>query len=94
MNKKKRYRMPKVKDNELKLQWGKLPKDEPDICVLLGKDIPKCDSRLLMNSFSSKRFHPNSFEFEDSFLEELEKRGYDIETIKFSIKKKQGFLND
>jgi hypothetical protein len=85
----KRYRKPTCKDGELKLQWGKLPHDNPDILYINGEGTERCDSRLLHYVFSCRKFKPFSDEQEKSFIEELELRGYDITTIKFSIMKKK-----
>ncbi|MEJ2043675.1 MAG: hypothetical protein P8X74_03740 [Reinekea sp.] len=85
---KKRYRAPKAKDGELKAQWGKLPYDNPNLCYAWGDGIPKCDGRLLHYMFAGKRYSPIDKTWDDSFIEELEKRGYDLTTLKFSIQKK------
>ena len=84
----KRWRTPKPRPNELRVLYGKLPKNDPDILYVWGEGTSKADSKLLHYMFSSKRFFPGSVDANDSFLEELEKRGYDITTIKFSIQKK------
>lgn len=84
----KRYREPKAKPGELKAQWGKLKYDTPDLCYAWGDGCSKADSHLIHNVFSSGRFHPGSFEQDKSLLEELEERGYDLTTMKFSIQKK------
>lgn len=86
--KRKRFRTPKPKPGELRLLWGKLPHDNPDILYLWGEGTHKADSRLLHYMFSSKRYAPGGMTPEPSFIEELESRGYDITTIKFSISKK------
>lgn len=83
----KRYRTPKAKDGQLKAQWGKLPHETPDLIYVWGDGVPRCDSRLLYNIFSMKRFPPGSFEADPSFLDELKARGYDLTTIKFSVEK-------
>jgi hypothetical protein len=84
----KRWRTPKAKDGELKMQYGKLPHDSPDLCYVRGDGIPKCDGRLLHYMLSGKRYSPVDKAWDASFLEELEKRGYDLTTLKFSIQKK------
>ena len=89
MKKRKRWRAPKPRPNELRILFGKLPNDSPDILYVWGEGTSRADSRLLHYMFSSKRYAPGSFEAEASFIEELEKRGYDIETLKFSIQKCQ-----
>lgn len=86
--KRKRWRTPKAKPGELKAQWGKSPHDDPDLFCCWGEGTHSADSRLLLNVFGGKRFLPGSFDFDDSFIDELKKRGYDITTIKFSIQKK------
>jgi hypothetical protein len=84
----KRYRKPRAKSGQLKAQWGKLPHEEPDLCFAWGDGVPHCDAALLQGFLAQKYVKPGTFEFGDSFLEELEKRGYDIKTLKFSISKK------
>lgn len=96
----KRLRTPKAKPGELKAQWGRLPHDDPDMVFCWGEGVPRCDGALLHYAFGSKRARPARTEderkvsysgvvFDDSFIEELEKRGYDISTFKFSIMKKE-----
>ena len=85
----------KAKFGELKLSWRKTSRYEaPDICNERGGGVSKCDAHLIGNIFCSRpavidkdgRVH-----FDDnrriSFVDELIARGYDITTIKFSIKK-------
>ncbi|MCP4273286.1 MAG: hypothetical protein GY781_15230 [Gammaproteobacteria bacterium] len=78
----KRYRTPKPKDGELRLQYGKLPHNEPDHIYLCGKGTSKWDARLVNNMMFSKN------ESGSTFADELEARGYDLETLKFSISKR------
>lgn len=93
----KRWRAPKAKPGELKACWGKLHHYDPDLVFCWGDGTSRADSALLYCVFSSKRERAAHTEeelrrgrvvFDDSFLEELEKRGYDITTLKFSIQKK------
>lgn len=86
--KKKRWRAPKARDGQLKMQYGKLPHDEPDMCVVWGSGCAKADSRLLMNRLHEKIFSPGTFDNDPGLIEELENRGYDITTLRFSIEKK------
>ena len=90
----KRLRAPKLKDGELQVYWGKLPYDSPDIIYAWqGDSSMKRDSRLLHYHLSTKR--PDPFakplfsKMDPSLLEELESRGYDLTTLKFSIMKKE-----
>lgn len=84
----KRYREPKAKPGELKAQWGKLKYDRPDLCYVWGEGVPKCDASLLDYALTGKRHHPMDDSWSPGLIEELEKRGYDITTLKFSIQKK------
>lgn len=90
----KRFRRPKLKDGELRMYWGKLPGDCPDIIFSWQGDWSmKRDSRFLHYALASDR--PDPFaqpifsKMNPSFIKELEMRGYDITTIKFSIMKKK-----
>ena len=92
----KRYRAPKAKPGQLKMQYGKLPDDNPDLCVAWGDGCGREDSRLLHNMFCSKRQRmtfgderekEGPVAFDQSFVDELASRGYDITTLKFSVQK-------
>ena len=79
----------KTSHGQLKMAWGKLRGREPDICYLWGEGVEKFDAHLL-HGVMMKRY-PDAFDESKllpNFLEELENRGYDIKTIKFSIQKK------
>lgn len=85
---KKRYRRKHAKPGELLAYYGKADSyGDPDLCYAWGEGCQKADSRLVDYALHRKdydvfgTYHP-------SFIEELEKRGYDITTLKFSIKKK------
>jgi hypothetical protein len=89
----KRFRRPKLKDGQLLVYWGRLPHDEPDIIYSWqGDSSMKRDSSLLCYHFGSRRPDPLAkplySKMEPSFLEELELRGYDLTTLRFSIMKK------
>lgn len=79
---KKRYRNRIPKPGELISFYGKLKYDKPDIIYAWGDGIPRCDGSLLHYFFTGKTFDNKSL------IEELEARGYDIETFQFSIKLK------
>ncbi len=90
----KRFRRPKLKDGELRIYWGKLPHESPDVVLSWqGDRSMKRDSALLHYYICSK--HPDLFAkplfsvMKPSLIEELESRGYDITTLKFSIQKKK-----
>ena len=82
----KRYRRPKVIRGEIRFQRGKIDGDT-DMCIFYGDDTPRCDRALVMNKFCFDTFDFHTKKSEPSFIEELELRGYDLDTFKFSIKK-------
>jgi len=68
----------------LSAMWDKRQKD------ILFRYPRRCDGALLNNVLCSKRPSIDigadiGIKFDDSFVEELEKRGYDIKTIYFKI---------
>lgn len=81
---------PKAKPGELKLYWNRR---ECDIGYSWGGDgASKPDAHLMHGVFTMDRLRPNYrtglSEFDPSFVKELERRGYDLTTIKFSIQQK------
>lgn len=93
MKKTKRFHRPKLKDGQLMVYWGKLPHDVPDIIIhWQGDSSMSRDSRLLYYHLSCRRPDPLAkplfSKMEPSLIEELEDRGYDITTLRFSIMKK------
>jgi hypothetical protein len=89
----KRYRVPKLKDGELRVYWGKEPHDYPDMMFAWqGDSSMKRDSNLLHYVMATQ--HPDPHvqpifsKMKPSLLEELDSRGYDLTTLKFSIMKK------
>lgn len=87
----KRYRRPKVVEGQIKFQKGKIDGDV-DICIFYGDNVPRCDRALVMNAFCSKRVSVKLEDgkpvFSKSFIDELEDRGYDIDSLRFSIDRK------
>lgn len=91
----KRYRTPKLKDGELRVYWGKLPHENPDlIFAWQGDRSMKRDSALLHWKFAGQQPDPHELppfsKMLPSLIQELESRGYDVTTFKFSIMKKGG----
>jgi hypothetical protein len=88
-------------DDELKAGWGKLPYDHPDICFGSGsKTNGGCDRALLHNELCHTWFELDMDKIKSgegvsykrkelSLIEELDRRGYDLSTLKFSIKMKR-----
>lgn len=90
----KRLRRPKLKDGELRVYWGRLDGDSPDIIYeWKGESTMKSDSRMLHYYIGNKRVDafakPLFSKMEPSFIEALQSRGYDLTTLRFSIMKKQ-----
>jgi len=92
---KKRLRKPSIKSGELQIYWGRPNRrDSPDICYAwCGDSSMRADTRLLHNYLGAEL--PDPFvmpifsKMNPSLFKELEARGYDITTIKFSIHKRQ-----
>jgi len=90
----KRLRKPKLKNGELRMYWGREAwQKTPDIMYAWqGDRTMKRDAHILHNVISTKQ--PDLFaaplfsKMNPSLLEELEARGYDLTTLKFSIMKK------
>jgi hypothetical protein len=99
---KKRWRTPKAKPGELLIKYGKPDRhNNPDIVYVNGPGTHHGDGHFLYymlgtprlardysNNNASHTYQP-IYTYEDSFLQQLEKRGYDLETLKFSIQKKK-----
>jgi len=90
----KRWRFLTAKPGELRAGWGAVQFDKPDLCTAWGGEgADRADSSLLMH-FLSTKFHQLDitdcqYRPAPSLLQELEKRGYDITTLKFSIQQKR-----
>jgi hypothetical protein len=91
----KRYRTTPAKPGELKGYYGKPDRyNGPDFCAAYGEGAAKADMNFLLYHFSNRFFvptlNPDGFGHKEipSFIQELESRGYDITTLKFSIQKK------
>jgi hypothetical protein len=97
----KRYRMPRGMVGELRAQWGRIGSDNPDLCYFWGDGVAKGDSHLLHNVLCGPRVETNWeaplgsprilwTKYANSFIKELEDRGYDLTTLRFYVKKKVG----
>ena len=75
-------------EGQIKMQRGRLDGEE-DMLIFFGDGVPRCDRALVFNTLCSDRYGFNSTKPDPSFIEELELRGYDLETLKFSIERKQ-----
>jgi len=91
----KRLRTPKLEDGEIMMYWGKEPRGYPDIMLAWqGDGLMKRDTNLLHYVMCTKKpkLTLGTLDWsvmEPSLIEELDARGYDLTTIKFSIKKKK-----
>lgn len=88
-----------MKPGVLRLFYGKADRhDNPQVCYQWGgSGADKCDAHLLHSVFASPRLEicygderekHGPYKFGSSLIEEFEKRGYDISTLKFSIEQK------
>ena len=72
----------------MKMQMGRIDGDCPDMLIFYGDDTPRCDRALLFNMLCSEKLRYNN-EVQPSFIDELKARGYDMDTFRFSIERKQ-----
>lgn len=92
--KRKRYLVPTAKPGEVKIVYGRQSHhDEPDICAAWGgQGADKSDARTVIHALTERRMVPAfpSLRHEErpSLIEELDARGYDITTLRFTIQKK------
>lgn len=90
----RRYRTPTAKPGEIKIVYGKADRySRPDLCVAWGDGVDmKPTARLVMNALEGKRmtraFPSMDVTYEPSLIEELETRGFDITTLRFTIQRK------
>lgn len=86
----KRYPYPKAKAGELLVKYGQV-NGERDLfyCIPDNKVGMRTDRNLLNHVFENIILFPDSFGKGKTLRKELEERGYDITTFKFSIMKKQ-----
>jgi len=90
----KRWTSPTAKPGEIKIAFGRPSRhDDPDLCVAWGGGgADKSDARYALHALTEKRygyaFPSMTLEQQPSVIEELEARGYDITTLRFSIQRK------
>jgi hypothetical protein len=89
--KKKFLRTPKQIPNTLRATWGRVSDDPtPDVVYSWGKGCSSGDSHLIhsmLNGMEHRKYGKFPADH-DGYLKELEARGYDLTTLKFSIQKK------
>lgn len=82
----KRWRVRNYRPGELSVYWGIADSGErPDVIFSGGVGVPRCDRALMHCVFGTQREILGKFN--PSLLDELQSRGYDITTLKFSIQK-------
>jgi hypothetical protein len=86
-------RVPKAKPGQIITTWAHRKYDGPDLYFINGEGTSRADRSLMNHVFCCKRMtvdtkSPVGYDFGPSFAEELEKRGYDMTTFRFSIQKK------
>lgn len=84
----KRYRTPKAKPGELLVKYGQEYGDRDLFFCYGGEGATRRDSNVVMLAFNGDLKLGNG-----SLVKELEARGYDITTLKFSVKLKVPNLN-
>lgn len=80
----------KAKPGELKAQWGYTRDEGENIYFAWGEGCHKADGGMLSHVLEGERpiLLAGGLKFQQSLRKELEERGYDITTLKFSILKK------
>ena len=76
------------------MRWGKVDGEDPGVCFSWGEGASKRDMLVLHGALYMERpdplkEHPFAH-MRPSVLKELEARGYDLTTLRFSVSKKQG----
>ena len=82
--KKKQYRSPRPKPGQIKVAWGRARDCDPQLVAAWAAG-GGATAGYIMTSLTEK-YAPKSGR---SLVDELEARGYDITTLKFSIEKKK-----
>lgn len=81
----KRLYMPKAKSGQVKVAFGKEPGNSPDLLYCYGgHGAKKGDSLTVLHFFAEIKNDEGK-----SMLQELQERGYDLTTLKFSVQKEE-----
>lgn len=96
----KRYRKVEAKDGQLRIKYGRDDTGELGLVIARGVGCDSADSWLIHSALFSQRCQPNLsnlatakglFDYimwEPSIMKELDRRGYDTDTLTLSIQKK------
>lgn len=89
----RRWRAPQAKAGELVMRWGKMPRDGEDMCYAWGDGCTKREAHMLHNAIANEKPDPFATplfsKMLPSLLANLEAAGYDLTTLRFSVRKKQ-----
>lgn len=80
-------RRQKARPGELRVTYGSLRGDNPDVVFSRGEGVPSCDGHLMNWYFTQASADPGLFSIK-RIEEELRLRGYDLSTMVFSVMKK------
>lgn len=81
----------RVKDGQLKVAWGTDEDGNVGLVICNGPGVPRADGWMILGAFWHDRRRvtlDESLVFDPSFIKELEERGYDLKTLRFTIEKK------
>ena len=81
------------KDNQLVLRYGKTKEHSADLVAYNGK-LAYDGPALLLNALARERYEPDfhsnkNIKVVKSVLDELDEKGFDLSTLKFSIELKE-----
>ena len=83
--------VPRARPNQLKAQHANTADNGEDIHYFWGEGTSKTDAHLLSWALNHRPLMTNLageiIGYEDSLLQQLQQRGYDLKTLRFSIDK-------
>ena len=86
---KRKNKLSPTKPNELKIQYGAEEGNNPELYYSWGQGIHKTHSLMLMHFFAEIKNSDNR-----TLVQELERLGYDLTTLNFTITKKSSTENN
>lgn len=85
---KRRYRRPPQREGRISFWYGRDEAGDMGQCFQWGTGASKRDANFIANALYFEKGIPGS-EGNRTFVKELEHRGYDLTTLRFSIDKKK-----
>lgn len=77
------------KPGEIIAHFGQFEDDDhTQLIVSWGDGVLKADANLILDTITRQQYHPLSETIENSMIEELTARGYDMSTFRVSVTKK------